>query len=271
MLNQMKYFDYKNNRLLFFNQEATPQYWDKHWEDDNFKKIVRNGKRNKIILTETKKYLGQPKGQKILEGGCGRGQFVYALNELGYDVYGVDYAKNTVEKTNDLFPELKVSFGDVKSLDFPNDFLDAYWSLGVIEHFFDGYDEIISEMARVLKKNGFLFITFPYLSPLRKLKAKLKIYPDFENSNCDIEKFYQFALDAKQVETRLKNFGFQLIAKKNRSGVKGLKDEIKFLSPALQKIYNSDNLFLKVLGFSISKIFSPFAGHSILLIFNKIK
>lgn len=267
----MKYFDYKNNRLLFFNEEATPQYWDKHWENDNFRKIVRNGKKNRMILAETKKFLGRPKGQKILEGGCGRGQFVYALNELGYDVYGVDYAKNTVERINELFPELKVSFGDVKSLDFSNDFFDGYWSLGVIEHFFDGYDEIVSEMARVVKKNGFLFLTFPRLSPLRKLKARLRIYPDFKKSVFEMEKFYQFALDPKKVEARLKNFGFQLVSRKNRSGVKGLKDEIRFLSPLLQKIYNSDSLILKIFGFTISKIFAPFAGHSILLIFKKVK
>jgi len=267
----MKYFDREKNRLVFFNEKATAQYWDRHWESDDFENIVKSGKRNREVLAVTKKFLDPPAGQKILEGGCGRGQIVYALRELGYDAYGVDYAADTVGKTNEKFPELKISLGDVTKLDFSDGFFDAYWSLGVIEHFWDGYGEIASEMARVLKKDGFLFLTFPQLSPLRKLKAKLGAYPNMADCKMRPEDFYQFGLDWKSVENNFRKHGFRLIGKKSRDGIKGLKGEVKILGSALQKIYNGKSLPAKAAKLAISKAFAPLAGHSKLLIFQKTK
>jgi len=267
----MKFFDREKNRLVFFNEKAAARYWDRHWESDDFEKIIRSGRKNREVIAATKKFLGRPAGQKILEGGCGRGQIVYALRELGYDAYGIDYAESTVRKINEKFPELKVSPGDVTKLEFPDGFFDAYWSLGVIEHFWDGYDEIASEMARVLKKGGFLFLTFPQFSPLRKMKAKSGSYPDIGECRISLDDFYQFGLDPKNVEKKFSQFGFQLASKKSRDGIKGLKDEIEFLSPLLQKIYNGKSLPAKAAKLAISKIFAPFAGHSILLIFQKTK
>ena len=51
--------------------------------------------------------------------------------------------------------------------------VDAYWSLGVIEHFFNGYKEIAEEANRILKNKGFIFLTFPSMNILRKQKQNL--------------------------------------------------------------------------------------------------
>jgi hypothetical protein len=98
------------------------------------------------------------------------------------------------------------------------------------------------------------------------------MYPKFGNS-AENEKgdFYQFALAWKDVEKNMNKFGFRLVGKKSRDGIKGLKGEISFLSPFLQKIYNGKSLPSKVAKFAISKTFAPLTGHSILLIFQKIK
>ena len=42
-----------------------------------------------------------------------------------------------------------------------------------IEHFIDGYDAILSEMYRVIKEGGYLFLTVPSMSIIRKVKAAL--------------------------------------------------------------------------------------------------
>jgi len=49
----------------------------------------------------------------VLEGGCGRGDKVYALQTGGYEAYGLDYAQRTVEAIKRSVPELTVCLGDL--------------------------------------------------------------------------------------------------------------------------------------------------------------
>jgi SAM-dependent methyltransferase len=173
-----KYYDRENQRLVYINTAADAAYWDSHWSQFCSGGDVRNyvSVVNRHVLKCTRRHVAP--GSRILEGGCGRGQNVYTLHANGYDVYGVDFAPETVSRINNAIPELKVSLGDVRHLPFEEGFFDAYWSLGVIEHFYDGYDEVSREMRRVLRKGGYLFLTAPSMSRLRRLKAALGRYPD---------------------------------------------------------------------------------------------
>lgn len=165
-----RYFDHQNHRLVYINSLATSQFWDDHWQTNNFEKAVKNN-HNPFIIKNTQRYLST--GSRILEGGCGRGDKVYSLQNHGFDAYGVDFAPEVIEKINNVVPELQVTLGDVRKLEFSSNFFDGYWSLGVIEHFFNGYEDIASEMNRVLRPGGILFLTAPGLSPIRKLRHAL--------------------------------------------------------------------------------------------------
>ena len=265
----MKYFDKKNDRLVFMSEKATSTFWDKHWTDKDLKQSILNGRNDRFVATTTQQFINPTKDKKILEGGCGKGHFVYSLHSKGYTAYGIDYAKKTVHKINSLVPKLKISLGDVRAIDFPNDYFDGYWSLGVIEHFFDGYGIITKEMHRVIKPGGYLFLTFPYMSPLRKTKAFLGKYPQFDPNTFDKNSFYQFALNSKKTQKDLEALGFKLIKKKSFDGIKGLKDEVSITKKILQTIYDSQNIPLQALGFVLSRILAPFTSHSMLLIFKK--
>jgi len=74
-----KYFDKKNNRLVFIEEKADSKFWDRHW--DNYKKNLEKIRKKKVyrgfVVKYTNKFL-KP-GSKILEGGCGLGANVYAL------------------------------------------------------------------------------------------------------------------------------------------------------------------------------------------------
>lgn len=120
-----KYLDKTRYRLVFIEQVADEIFWDNHWktDDQHFAKQLKNTK-NRFVLGKTKKHLFP--GARILEGGCGQGTTVYTLHRHGYDVYGIDYAKETVNKINQYAPELKVKFADVRQLPFPECFFDGY-------------------------------------------------------------------------------------------------------------------------------------------------
>jgi len=139
----------------------------------------------------------------------------------------------------------------------------------VIEHFYEGFKPVALEMKRVLKPGGHLFLTFPYMSPLRKWKAKRGKYKLFDENKFEKEKFYQFILPHKQIIKNFESIGFKFICKKPFDGVKGLKDEVKVLKPILQKIYDSKSSIGKGFKFFLSKFLAPFSGHSILLVFRK--
>ncbi|HUT22280.1 MAG TPA: class I SAM-dependent methyltransferase [Candidatus Bipolaricaulota bacterium] len=263
----MKYYNAESGMLLRFWKKSDSKFWDNLWDVENFKKQVEAGKKSRLVNGITKKFL--PLGAKVLEGGCGKGQYVYGLRCHGYDSYGVDYAEKTVERLNQLFPELKIVTGDVQQLPFDDQFFDGYWSLGVIEHFYDGYELSAKEMHRVLKPNGFLFLTFPHLSWLRRYKIKKNKYDIFQEERAEMNDFYHFFLRSESVIDYFEKLGFELMYKKPFDGVKGLKDEVKFLNSTMNRLYGSKNFGVKVLKYYLSKILAPLTGHQILLVLRK--
>ena len=107
--------------------------------------------------------------------------------------------------------------------------MDGYISVGVIEHFWDGYDEIILEMSRTVRQGGYIFVSFPYMSPLRRFKNKLRLYQRDNSNGVNLDKntFYQFALNPKTVIKKFKENNFVLIETYSFDGIKGFKDEIR--------------------------------------------
>ncbi|MBF0449950.1 MAG: methyltransferase domain-containing protein [Candidatus Magnetomorum sp.] len=261
-----KYFDPKNNRLMYYGHLATPEYWDNHWKTDDFSKAIKN-KKNMFIVKTTKAYL--PDNARIIDGGCGIGDKVYALYRNGFDAYGIDFANQTVKMINACIPEINVLLGDVRQLDFPDHYFDGYWSLGVIEHFYDGFDDIVREMYRVLRPGGFLFLTVPEMSKLRQYLAKKGKYPDCSDLTLDREFFYQFAYTPEYIIKTITKNDFIFITHTSLEGVKGFKDESKIFKPILQWLYDHPSLPVKAVKRTLDIIMSPFTGHSGLYIFYK--
>lgn len=232
----MRYFDEQNKRLIYIGEQATPGFWDRQWKTkEEIRRAVIDLK-STYVTRVTRKCL-TPDDGIILEGGCGRAKHVAALVNNGYQCIGVDFAQQTVEMINEAVPELDVRLGDVRHLDFEDASFAGYWSLGVIEHFWNGYESISSEMARVIKSGGYLFLTFPYMSPLRKLKARFGLYPKWDKEQSPTH-FYQFALNHKSVIQDFTRYGFELVQAKPRDGLKGTKDEVKVLKGLLQELYD---------------------------------
>lgn len=257
-----KYYDKKNNRLVFIGKKANQNFWSNHWKQYDIKQILNKNKYNRFVINNTKKYLPKP-GSKILEGGCGLSQNVCILTENGYDAYGIDFDKRTIGIVKSYLPKLKILCGDVRSLPFRDNFFDGYWSLGVIEHFYDGFEDIVSEIQRVVRPSGYLYLTFPSISKIRENKIKEKKYPIWENKDKKIKEFYQFALPNDSVLQTLKKYNFKLVKKIQQSGLKGFKDETnsKAVKKVLQQVYDSDLLVARAISHVIDRFLSPLTGH----------
>lgn len=259
-------YDEKNKRLAVFEKQATPEFWDKHWQQDDLKKAVCSKQVYHFLKPVTTRYI-RP-GGKILEGGCGIGHTVFNLQSWGYDAYGVDFAKQTIDAVKKVVPSLNLCVQNVRHLEFPDTIFDGYWSLGVIEHFYDGYQEIAKEMARVIKPNGYLFLTFPVMSPLRKWKASLGLYQK-QTTSMDLNTFYEFMLDPLRVKQDFEHFGFTLVQSHPYDALKGLKDEVPLFRPLLQSVYNGKGMVARGFRFVATLLLAKLTGHMMLFVFKK--
>ena len=201
----MKYFNPVHDRLIQINQQATAAFWDQKWHDDEIGLYDPVAVHPCIALTRA--FL--PEGAQILEGGCGTAGKIAALQDAGYRVTGVDFAAQTVARVLAARPAFDIRVGDVFELPFPEAHFDGYWSFGVIEHFWTGYEGILQEAKRVLRPGGLLFLTFPTLSTLRRLKVRLGIYPKRDMAQERPDGFYQFLLNPDRVSQTLVAAGFQ--------------------------------------------------------------
>jgi SAM-dependent methyltransferase len=262
----IRYYDRLKKALVYCHQRSSPQMWDRHWLTENVAASIT--RKNRFLNRVTTGYLQS--GAKILEGGCGTGRNVFSLQQIGFDAYGIDYATKTVALAHSLFPELKILEGDVRHLPFHAASFDGYWSLGVIEHFFEGFNDIAVEMARVIRPDGYLFLSFPHMHSLRRLKARLGLYPLLPDRFApDKDNFYQFALPEEGVISYFRNLGFELVSRKRTAGLKGFKDEIGWCRPLLQRMYDSRLFVVQVGNKLLDLLLSRYCGHSILLILRK--
>jgi len=251
----------KAERLVYLDEKATPEFWDARWRAEGKPPVV--SPRDDVVAV-TAKYLSS--GSRILEGGCGRANKVKAMADFGFNAIGIDFAEDSVKQARLDYPGLDIRQGDVRSLDFADRFFDGYWSIGVIEHFWTGYDSILAEAARVLKPKGFLFLTAPWFSPYRQYKARAGGHPRADFSD-EPDSFYQFALGREEVCAQLARHGFQLLCWRGRVSEISMKEDMTAFKPQIEWLLGSRGSIVKrVLRRAIASALNPYCGHSFLAI-----
>lgn len=124
---------------------------------------------------------GRGPGEKlrVLDSGCGNGESVDALLAAGFDAWGHDLSALRKWQWRTRARRDRLVVADGNALPFPDGFFDAVISSGVLEHI--GVSELgggrysvtprgdrdahrrrfVTELLRVLSKNGSLFLDFP--------------------------------------------------------------------------------------------------------------
>jgi 2-polyprenyl-3-methyl-5-hydroxy-6-metoxy-1,4-benzoquinol methylase len=103
----------------------------------------------------------QPNTQKILDVGCGTGQFGTILKKkYNVEVWGIEYIQQAAlfaQKSLD-----KVLIGDAQILvgELPNDYFDTIYCNDVLEHFTDPYS-LLKQLKSKLNPDGVLICSLP--------------------------------------------------------------------------------------------------------------
>jgi len=110
-----------------------------------------------------------PKGERIIEAGCGLCAWLIKLDKLSYCIEGIDFDPEVVSRVKEYNPQLQVYERDVTATGYEAETFGAYVSLGVVEHFEKGPEQALKEAHRVLKQDGIMILTVPYNNLLRRL------------------------------------------------------------------------------------------------------
>jgi len=113
---------------------------------------------------------------KILDAGCGNGEFTMFIKELGFEVVGIDTAVAAIERARARYPNITFYIGSLEDrLLFHDGEFQAIWSTEVLEHLFDVH-ACLSELNRVLAQNGLLILTTPFHGLLKNIAITLMAF-----------------------------------------------------------------------------------------------
>lgn len=246
-----------------YNPSKAAQYWNKRLEENPPLQAIlhislpdyANRTFDKWTQSIIKKNLSNIKGRKVLDVGCGVGRNLIPLAKMGAKVTGVDIAPkmldtclNEVKKTK-VEENVGLKKADIINLPFEDGKFDLVVCTEVLFHLTDDVlPKAISELGRVLKKNGFCITTLN--------NHNCRAYRKVKNMTTQREDGYFFTIrNLDKVEKIFKNnkleetykFGYTFSSSLNNlSLLPGLG---RFIGKFRKKHNFPLNLFYKIAGF----------------------
>jgi cyclopropane fatty-acyl-phospholipid synthase-like methyltransferase len=139
--------------------------WFDSWFDSPYYHILykeRNFREAQIFMDNITHYLNMDEGSKVLDLACGKGRHSIYLNQLGYNVLGVDLSENSIEIANKNANEtLHFRVHDMRNT-FDEKFdaiFNLFTSFGYFENENDNLKTLIS-IKESLSEYGFGVIDF---------------------------------------------------------------------------------------------------------------
>jgi SAM-dependent methyltransferase len=194
--------------LAFYASGAGREFWTEHWGPHSTEELLAIAERSPLtrLLEDS-----LPSRGRILEAGCGPGQYVVLFRRAGHAVFGVDFAAEPLMRCRTAFSDTPLAVMDLKDLGFRDGSVAGYVSLGVVEHDAEGPDAILREARRVLEPGGVLLLSVPYVNGVRRLASTW-----IRRRQREIHEaggaFYQFAYTRGEARRFLERHGFAVNA-----------------------------------------------------------
>ena len=148
-----------------------------------------------------------PPGARMLDGGCGLGDWTLHFTRRGFPTLGLDISRATIDVLQRKFPDAEFAVGDIRATGLPDASFDAYFSWGTFEHFQEGLGGCVREAFRVLKPSGMLFVSVPFDNLRHGLRAVLLDRYKLEPLSAP-RRFYQWRLTRAELADALASHGF---------------------------------------------------------------
>ena len=219
--------------------------------------------RRKISLLEKLYYkcyrfgLGDKKG-RILDVGCGNGNYLLSLKNSGWDCYGTEMESYMVNYINEKLG-LKVYKGELTDIELPKEYFDVITFWASLEHIPNPL-KTIEKAKTLLKPDGKIII---WLQNINSLEARL--FRDYWHHLEIPTHIYQFSPDT--LSELMRKTGFK---------VEKIRFDISMgLIPSLEYFLNYhgikikiNKLFIKILFLPVDFIFILFKTSGLMTIFS---
>jgi len=147
------------------NESIPSEKWFASWFDTSYYHILykdRNYKEAQLFMDNLTQYLNMPEKSKILDLACGKGRHSIYLNQLGYNVLGIDLSENSINiakiNENDSLHfqvhDMRLPFGDKYDAIF-----NLFTSFGYFENEEDNL-KTLNTIRESLSEYGFGVIDF---------------------------------------------------------------------------------------------------------------
>jgi ubiquinone/menaquinone biosynthesis C-methylase UbiE len=129
--------------------------WDTDYAEDWVTKVIpRVVYAQALIEPELERLLGDVRGRRILDAGCGEGQYARHLKRLGASLVGVDGSQKMIRFARERDGDIEFAVADLlQPLDFASESFDAIVSAGVLMSL-PRLDTFLTESMRILKRGG---------------------------------------------------------------------------------------------------------------------
>lgn len=149
-----RFVDRKNIKELlqeqYIHQPRDEEYLkDERWRRKSFRGIFK-----KIQL------ISAPAKKNILDIGCGPGLLLLEMKKEGFETYGIDMSRASIEYAQNVFHLSYAVQGTIQDMDarFPDAYFDVISAIDVFEHFFDP-SECMTIIHKKLKDDGVFCMT----------------------------------------------------------------------------------------------------------------
>lgn len=199
------------------------------------------------------------KNDRVLDVGCSNGHATLSmLQKDPAELYGVDYAENMIRYANENKAKINnpanvlFDIGDIKSLQFENNFFDVVYTTRVLINLPIWEEQItgIEECIRVTKKGGTIILSEAFWEPLvllNSLRALKQLTPLVEHDfNRYIKKSkLESLLQEKKLEYKVEDFSsiYYLGSRFLRELVTNPSDYPGYSNPINKLFYEIENSF----------------------------
>ena len=105
------------------------------------------------ILDGVVDHLGLPSGARLLDVGCGSGNYTIALRTRGFSMVGVDISEHMLRSARSKVTDIQWDHGDACALSYPDGMFEGVVSILATHHISD-LESAFAEMYRVLEPGG---------------------------------------------------------------------------------------------------------------------
>ena len=178
---------------------STPGAWRARFGD--FRRITPWGALRIRLMPEwrlIKRFV--PRGARVLDAGCGIGDWAYLMTKSGRRVTGLDYSAEMVRRLESHYPQQTWKAGDARDIPAEDGAFDAVTSWGVIEHDPNGPRAALLEFRRVLAPGGVVIVSVPRDSALRRRLV-----------DSGGRTFFQYLMTEEELADEVRAAGFDLL------------------------------------------------------------